>query len=62
MVQIEQKEKYLVLVGNPVGLLKVYQTNAKLKVYLLKTFAFLTREKCRVFTKQEKTAKQSAIG
>lgn len=40
MIQIEQKEKYLVLIGNPNGLLKVYQTKAKLKVYLLKIFAF----------------------
>lgn len=47
--ELDNNYKYNVLVGKPVGLKKVYRTNSKLHVLLLKIISFVTRENVVVY-------------
>lgn len=47
--ELDNNYKYNVLVGRPVGLQKVYKTNSKMHVLLLKAISFITRENVVVY-------------
>ncbi len=47
--ELDNNYKYNVLVGRPVGLQKVYKTNSKMHVLLLKVISFFTRETVVVY-------------
>ena len=47
--ELDNNFKYNVLVGRPVGLKKVYKTNSKMHVLLLKIISFVTRENVAVY-------------
>lgn len=48
--ELDNNYKYNVVVGRPVGLQKVYRTNSKLHVLLLKVISIIiTREKVVVY-------------
>ena len=47
--ELDNNFKYNVLVGRPVGLKKVYKTNSKMHVLLLKIISFVTRVNVAVY-------------
>lgn len=48
-IELDNNYKYNVIVGKPVGMQKVYRTNSRLHVLLLKAISFITREKVVVY-------------
>nr|DAR25237.1 MAG TPA: hypothetical protein [Caudoviricetes sp.] len=48
--ELNRRYKYNVVVGKPVGLQSRYYTNSKVKLFLIKAYAWLTNKNVKVYT------------